>query len=170
MNRRYTADEFCGCVNILRKYFDKPAITTDVIVGFPGETQEEFETTKAFLTKIRFYELHVFKYSRRKGTAADRMPEQVSEDIKTLRSNELLALDEELSAEYRRGYIGKTVSVLTEETVSIDGKEYMTGFTDTYVKTAIPLDGIAEVRANSIVKVRIDKLMGKDLVIGVAEN
>ncbi len=170
MNRRYTADEFCGCVNILRKYFDNPAITTDVIVGFPGETQEEFETTKAFLTKIRFYELHVFKYSRRKGTAADRMPEQVSEDIKTLRSNELLALDEELSAEYRRGYIGKTVSVLTEETVSIDGKEYMTGFTDTYVKTAIPLDGIAEVRANSIVKVRIDKLMGKDLVIGVAEN
>lgn len=170
MNRRYTAHEFMKGVDILRKHFDNPAITTDVIVGFPGETEQEFAITKAYLEKIRFYELHVFKYSRRKGTAADKMPEQVSEEVKSIRSDELLELDRRLSEEYRRGYIGRTVKVLTEEIVSVNGKDYMTGFTDTYVKTAIPVENIENISANSIVSVKIVQLLEKDLVIGVAEN
>ncbi len=170
MNRRYTAHEFMKGVDILRRHFDNPAITTDVIVGFPGETEQEFEITKAYLEKIRFYELHVFKYSRRKGTAADKMPEQVSEEVKSIRSDELLELDRRLSEEYRRGYIGRRVKVLTEEIVSVNGKDYMTGFTDTYVKTAIPVDNIENITANSIVSVKIVQLLEKDLVIGVAEN
>ena len=170
MNRRYTSEQFLHGVELLRKYFDRPAITTDVIVGFPGETDEEFACTKAYLEKVKFYELHVFKYSRRKGTVADKMPDQISEAVKSIRSNELIELDGRLSEEYRQEYIGKTVDVLTEEMISIDGKDYMTGFTDTYVKVAIPLDKKANISPNSIVKVRVDKLPGKDLVIGVAEN
>ena len=139
-------------------------------MGFPGETDEEFACTKAYLEKVKFYELHVFKYSRRKGTVADKMPDQISEAVKSIRSNELIELDGRLSEEYRQEYIGKTVDVLTEEMISIDGKDYMTGFTDTYVKVAIPLDKKANISPNSIVKVRVDKLPGKDLVIGVAEN
>lgn len=170
MNRQYTTQEFANGVEILRKYFDRPAITTDVIVGFPGETDEEFETTRRYLKQIKFYELHVFKYSRRKGTMADKMPQQIDESVKTKRSDVLLKLDEELSAEYREEYIGNNVSVLTEEIITIDGDDYMTGFTPTYVKIAIPLQNMPDIRPNMIVTVRAVKLMGKDLVIGVAEN
>ena len=102
MNRRYSAEEFRQCCERLRRHFDDPALTTDVIVGFPGETEEEFTATVEFLKDICFYETHVFKYSRRKGTKADRMPDQIPEQIKNQRSDVLLALTEKNSGEYRK--------------------------------------------------------------------
>ncbi len=168
MNRRYTVDEFYEGVELLRKYYDMPAVTTDVIVGFPGETKEEFITTKEYLEKVNFYELHVFKYSRRKGTVADRMPDQIPENIKTVRSNVLLEMDERLSEKYREQYIGRAAEVLLEEVITIDDREYMVGFTDSYVKVAIENTGL-NLRPNTLVSVKITGLIGKDMVIGVAE-
>lgn len=170
MNRKYTTGEFAKGVEILRRYFDNPAITTDVIVGFPGETQEEFDITYEYLKQIKFYELHVFKYSRRKGTMADKMPDQVDEQIKSARSDRLLELDDRLSTQYREKYIGQDICVLTEEVNMIEGTAYMTGFTPTYVKVAIPVDNMPDIQPNMLVTVRAVKLLGKDLVIGVAEN
>ena len=168
MNRQYNTDEFYEGVCILRKNFNNPAITTDVIVGFPGETEEEFAITKEYLEKVKFYELHVFKYSRRKGTVADKMPNQIAESIKSERSDVLLALDERLSDEYRKEYIGKTVKVLLEEKHTGDGMSYMTGYTDTYVKVAVT-SAEKELKANEFVNVRVTGIHGKDMVIGVAE-
>lgn len=95
MNRKYTTEEYAKSCGYLRKYFREPAITTDVIVGFPGETEEEFAVTKQYLEKIHFYEMHIFKYSKRQGTKAAKMSDQIDEQIKTKRSNELLCLREE---------------------------------------------------------------------------
>lgn len=135
MNRKYTTQEYYkGCL-ILRKYYDNPAITTDVIVGFPGETDEEFEVTRAFLEKVHFYEMHIFKYSRRKGTAADKMPEQLPDSVKTERSNVLLELADKMSNEYRRSYIGKRVKVLIEE--KRDFYDCYTGYTDNYMRVNV---------------------------------
>lgn len=106
MNRRYDTAEYAQRCDILRKYFDNPAITTDVIVGFPGETEEEFEQTRRFLEQIGFYEMHIFKYSRRAGTRADSMPDQVPEHVKTQRSDILLALEKKMSEAYRRSLEG----------------------------------------------------------------
>lgn len=135
MNRKYTTEEYYkGCL-ILRRYYDNPAITTDVIVGFPAETDEEFEVTKAFLEKVHFYEMHIFKYSRRKGTVADQMPEQVPDSVKNERSNVLLELADKMSNEYRNLYIGKRVKVLVEEKRDIYG--CYTGYTDNYIRVNI---------------------------------
>ncbi len=135
MNRKYTTEEYYkGCL-ILRRYYDNPAITTDVIVGFPAETDEEFEVTKAFLEKVHFYEMHIFKYSRRKGTVADQMSEQVPDSVKTERSNVLLELADKMSNEYRNLYIGKRVKVLVEEKRDIYG--CYTGYTDNYIRVNI---------------------------------
>lgn len=169
MNRKYTVDEFYSGVELLRRNFDKPAITTDVIVGFPGETEEEFYKTKEYLEKVNFYELHVFKYSRRKGTVADKMPDQIPENIKAIRSNILLEMDERLSGEYRAQYIGNVVDVLLEEVITIDGREYMIGFTDSYVKVAVECEGV-NLLPNTISPIKITGLINKDMVIGVAEN
>ena len=139
MNRHYTCEEYEERCQILRRYFEQPAITTDVIVGFPGETDEEFRQTKEFLKTIRFYEMHVFKYSRRAGTRADRMPDQVPETEKTERSAELLSLEAELSREYRSTFLGKTEEILLEEPVEINGQRYMIGHTKEYVKGAVLL-------------------------------
>ena len=137
MNRKYSTDEYYNGCLILRKYYDNPAITTDVIVGFPGETDEEFAVTKAFLEKVHFYEMHIFKYSRRKGTVADKMPEQVTDSVKNQRSNVLLELADKMSNEYRNNYIGKRVKVLMEECRNIEGKNYYTGYTDNYMRVNI---------------------------------
>ena len=169
MNRRYTSDEFYDGVKILRRYYDAPAITTDVIVGFPGETEEEFEATRKFLEKVQFYELHVFKYSRRKGTVADKMDGQLTDRVKSQRSDVLLEMDESLSFEYRKKYIGKTVKILTEEVQVINGREYMTGYTTTYVKVAILLSDCKNYGCNSIINVKITGTFGKEMLIGVAE-
>ena len=138
MNRRYTTEEYEKGCQILRKYFDRPAITTDVIVGFPQETEEEFARTVEFLKRIHFYEMHVFKYSRRAGTRAADMPGQLTENQKGQRSDVLLKLDQEMSLEYRRSFLGEEKEVLMEEKIVIDGTEYLVGHTREYVKAAIP--------------------------------
>lgn len=155
MNRHYTAEEYFEKCELLRKYFDNPAITTDVIVGFPGETEEEFETTYAFLKQVGFYEMHVFKYSRRKGTVADRMDGQVPEPVKTERSAKLLLLAEEMSAAYRRNHQGKSCELLTEESAEIGGKTYMVGFTREYIRAAIK----GEAETNQIVRGRLGEFV-----------
>lgn len=169
MNRRYNVDEYYKGVELLREYFPDAAVTTDVIVGFPGETEEEFNITKKYLEKVYFYEMHVFKYSRRKGTAADKMPDQIPENIKSERSTELLELNEILSNGYREKYIGKKVKVLLEENHIIENKKYIIGFTDTYVRVALE-NPEEKLYTNQIVNVRVKKLFEKDMVIGVAEN
>lgn len=137
MNRKYTAEEYAHACSLLRNVFDHPAITTDVIVGFPGETEEEFQITKEFLARIHFYEMHIFKYSKRQGTKAAVMPDQVSEQEKTNRSAQLIRLGEKMSKEFRKHYIGSTQDVLFEEENEIDGRTYFTGYTREYVKVAV---------------------------------
>jgi len=157
MNRRYTTGEYYKSVEALREAFHEPAITTDVIVGFPGETEEEFARTKEFLEKVRFYEMHVFKYSRRAGTAAASMPDQVPEPMKAQRSGQLLDMEKQQSEAFRRRYIGRTVEVLLEEERRMEGRTYCIGHTKDYVKVAvdttertekdgIAINGLAEVR------------------------
>lgn len=162
MNRRYSAEEFRQCCERLRRHFDDPALTTDVIVGFPGETEEEFTATVEFLKDICFYETHVFKYSRRKGTKADRMPDQIPEQIKNQRSDVLLALTEKNSGEYRRKLLGRTVKVLLEEESTIGGTTYLAGHTREYVKVAVAPETAA---AGEIIDVKVTGLL-KDMVLG----
>lgn len=139
MNRRYdTAEYEAGCA-LLRRYFEHPAITTDVIVGFPGETDEEFETTERYLERIHFYEMHIFQYSKREGTKAAAMPDQVPEAVKKERSEKLLALGHRMSEEFRRYYLGRQVTALLEEEFLYDGKRYYTGYTKEYVKVAVEI-------------------------------
>lgn len=144
MNRKYSAEEYKKGCDILRKYFHHPAITTDVIVGFPGETEEEFGATRAFLEDIHFYEMHIFKYSKRQGTRAAVMPNQVPESTKNVRSAELIELGDKMSQEFRAYYLGKEEEVLFEEEAVIDGRPYYVGYTREYVKVAkvsnTPLD------------------------------
>lgn len=134
MNRRYTSEEYYEKCVLLRKYFDNPALTTDVIVGFPGETEEEFAQSKAFIDKVDFYETHVFKYSKRAGTRAAQMEEQVPESVKTIRSNELLELTRRKQASYEEALIGTTQEVLMEEEMVFQGEKYQVGHTKEYVK------------------------------------
>lgn len=140
MNRHYTTEDYLRRCGILREVFDHPAITTDVIAGFPGETEEEFEETRRFLETVRFYEMHVFKYSKRQGTRAAVMEDQVSEQVKARRSDVLLELEKTMSREYRERFAGSRVSVLFEEAAEIGGKWYMMGHTPQYVRAALPLE------------------------------
>ncbi len=137
MNRRYTPEEFAQSVAFLREEFAHPAITTDVIVGFPGETEEEFAETVRFVEDIHFFEMHIFKYSKRKGTKAAVMTGQLSEQVKIRRSARLQQVEMCASKEFRDFYIGKETEVLFEEKKQIAGKEYWVGHTREYVKTAV---------------------------------
>ena len=141
MNRRYTAEEYYEKCELLRKYFDHPALTTDVIVGFPQESEEEFEITKQFLKKVNFYETHIFKYSRRKGTRAADMEGQIPEEIKTKRSHILQQLNEKNKHAFESCYIGKPVEVLFEEAVEKDGISCWQGHTREYLKVTVPDHG-----------------------------
>lgn len=167
MNRKYTTQEYYDKCCILRKYFNNPAITTDVIVGFPQETEEEFEATKVFLEKVHFYEMHIFKYSRRKGTVADRMEGQVDEKIKTQRSAILLELENKMSKEYRQQHIGKMEEVLIEEIVSENGKDYFMGFTPDYIRVKIACDTALDNSEyiNTIKKVYMKELSDDGIVV-----
>ncbi len=138
MNRKYDAAQYEEGCRRLRSVFPNCAITTDVIVGFPQETEEEFRITVDYLKKIHFYEMHIFKFSRRKGTRADLMEGQIDEQIKTLRSNELLALADQMSIEYRESFLGHRVEALLEEEIELDGRKYFVGFTREYVRVAVP--------------------------------
>lgn len=167
MNRKYTTQEYYDKCCILRKYFNNPAITTDVIVGFPQETEEEFEATKVFLEKVHFYEMHIFKYSRRKGTVADRMEGQVDEKVKTQRSAILLELENKMSKEYRQQHIGKTEEVLIEEIVSENGKDYFMGFTPDYIRVKIACDTASDNSEyiNTIKKVHMKEINDDGIVV-----
>ena len=162
MNRKYTTKEYERGCELLRKYFVHPAITTDVIVGFPGETEEEFEQTKAYLEHIHFYEMHIFKYSKRKGTRAAVMPDQIDEQIKAARSEKLIALGHDMSKEFRKFYIGKNEEVLFEEKAVISDKEYFVGYTKEYVKVAKETDENLE---NQIVSGRISGMLTDEILL-----
>ena len=136
MNRRYDTKEYFEAVTLLREFYTNPAITTDVIVGFPQESQEEFEQSAAFLKKTAFYEMHIFKFSKRHGTVAAKLPGQITDEVKTDRSNQLLKLATLQSHTFREQYIGRTVSVLFEERKEIDGKTWQIGHTMEYIKVA----------------------------------
>ena len=162
MNRRYNAAEYQACCEILREEFDNPAITTDVIVGFPGETEEEFAETERFLKAIHFYEMHIFKYSRRAGTRAADMPDQVPEGIKSVRSDILLALEKQQSLEYRGRFLGTEEEILLEEPIEIDGTKYMMGHTRQYVKGAVPYE---EGLKNKTVKGIFTKALNEEVLL-----
>lgn len=162
MNRKYTTKEYERGCELLRKYFVHPAITTDVIVGFPGETEEEFEQTEAYLEHIHFYEMHIFKYSKRKGTRAAVMPDQIDEQVKAVRSEKLIALGHDMSKEFRKFYIGKNEEVLFEEKAVIGDKEYFVGYTKEYVKVAKKTDENLE---NQIVSGRISGVLTDEILL-----
>lgn len=153
MNRRYTAEEYYEKCELLRKYFRNPALTTDVIVGFPGETEEEFKASRDFIDKVDFYETHVFKYSRREGTKAAVMPDQVPEEEKTRRSNILLDLSRKKQAAYEQRLLGTTQEVLIEEEIRRNGEIYQVGHTREYVKIGIRTE---EKLANRLVQIEIE--------------
>ena len=151
MNRKYTTSEFEEIVQRLRKYYNDVILTTDIIVGFPGETEEDFETTYNYLKKINFYKMHVFPYSPRKGTVAAKMPDQIQGDVKERRSKKLIELSNENQKQYNQNLIGKDVEVLFEE----KNKEgYYKGHTQNYILVEYKTDEELE---NKIVKVNIKK-------------
>ena len=161
MNRHYTTGEYYESVKNLRREFAHPAITTDVIVGFPGETDEEFEQTCAFLEKVGFYEMHIFKYSKRQGTRAAVMKDQIPDKTKNMRSARLLALERVQSKEFRSCYIGKEAEVLFEETKELDGAHFWIGHTADYVKVALRTE---ENLSNCLKKVRITDFLTDEIL------
>ena len=167
MNRRYTTAQFKESVQALRAAFGNPAVTTDVIVGFPGETEEEFQATVDYLEDISLYEMHIFKYSIRKGTRAAAMKGQLTEAMKTKRSAVLLDMEARKSKEYRSQFIGQTVAVLLEEEKEIQGKKYMIGHTREYVKVAVPMMESVDSKnlTNEIVKVEVKEFLGDDILL-----
>lgn len=136
MNRKYSAGEYLEGCRILRKYFKNPALTTDVIVGFPQESEEEFEQSYKMIESVEFYETHIFKYSRRQGTRAAQMEGQVDETVKTERSHKLIQLGKEKKQKYMESFLGQQVEILFEETAKIQGEEYWIGYTKEYLKVA----------------------------------
>ena len=137
MNRHYTSEEYYNKCMLLREKFINPAFTTDVIVGFPQESDEDYATTREFVKKVGFSELHVFKYSRRDGTVAAKMIGQVDETIKSKRSEDLISVGESLKENYRKEKIGEKVSVLFEEEKEINGIKYQVGHTKEYIEVAV---------------------------------
>ena len=158
MRRRYTAEEYKESCSILRKYYEEPAITTDIIVGFPGETLEEFAQTEAFVEEIGFYETHLFKYSRREGTKAAQMENQIPEREKARRSEVLKKIHSRKQKEYEEKQIGKEIEILVEEVKKKDGKAYAVGYTPQYIKVEFETEEDLE---NQIIK----KVLKKSLQI-----
>lgn len=153
MNRRYDTAGYRESIKILREYFDRPAITTDVIVGFPGETEEEFVESFEFAKEMQFAQMHVFKYSRRKGTKAAEMPNQVSEEIKAARSEKMIGLEEKMRGEFEQSFTGEETEVLLEESILYGGQPYMVGYNARYIKYAL---GTEENLSNMCVKGHIN--------------
>ena len=158
MNRRYTTEEFRNVVRLLRNTYDDVILTTDIIVGFPGETENEFERTYEFLKEINFYKMHVFKYSRRDGTKAATMPNQIAPNIQEERSKKLISLSNKNQQIYNESYVGKTVQVLFEEA----SKGYIKGHTQNYLVVNIKED--IEKFHNQIVPVKITSILGEELI------
>lgn len=163
MNRRYRSEEYMEKCRLLRRVYDRPALTTDVIVGFPGETEEEFEASRAFVEEVYFFETHIFKYSRREGTRAAAMPDQIPEQEKTRRSHILLELDAQRRQEYMESFLGEEKEVLLEEKVELDGKKWWVGYTREYLKAIVPDDG--KNRANEMISVRFSKIYHREYLL-----
>ena len=164
MNRRYSAQEYAEKCELIRKYYPAPALTTDVIVGFPMETEEDFEESYEFVKNIHFYETHIFKYSRRHGTKAAAMSGQLTEAQKATRSDQMLALNEKHAVEYEKSMIGNQLQVLLEEEVEIQGKTWYVGHSKEYIKTAVPKeDGYT---VNDIVTVKADHFLEEHIITG----
>ena len=166
MNRHYNTEEFYEKTELLRKYFPDCALTTDVIVGFPGETEEEFNTTYDYLTKIKFFETHIFPYSRRKGTVADKMPGQLTMNEKKERVSKLLELDAKLSREYRESKLGETDNIIVEEIKAINGENYYVGHTPEYVMVALREEDSLRQFVGHTVKVKLDKMLTDEVIRG----
>lgn len=163
MNRRYTAEEFYEKCQILRKYYKSPALTTDVITGFPGETEEEFAASKAFVDSIYFYETHIFPYSKREGTRAAVMEHQLPEAVKKERCKELIALGEQHKVQYMEQFLGQEKEILFEEQQNIDGQMYWVGHTMEYLKVGVSSDEDLE---NKRINVEIDRILNAEILIG----
>lgn len=162
MNRRYTAEEFYEKCELIHEWFELPAITTDVIVGFPGETEEEYEETKAFVQKVNFAQMHVFKYSKRKGTRAEVMENQVDETVKHSRSTDLLQVEHAMRKAYQQSFVGRKELLLVEEAVTIDGVTYQVGHNERYLKLAIISD---HDYTNEILEVEVGQNVTEDLML-----
>lgn len=162
MNRHYTTGEYLEKCEMLRQVFHNPAITTDIIVGFPGESQSDFETTVAFAKEVGFAQLHVFKYSKRNGTVAAKMPNQIEEKEKSKRSEVLIQAGLELTKKYREGFVGKKETVLFEEVKNIDGREYYVGHTKNYIEVAIES---REDVSGKILKVEIKDFINHEIML-----
>lgn len=169
MNRHYDTKKFYEKTVLLREYFPGCALTTDVIVGFPGETEEEFNTTYDYLTKIKFFETHIFPYSRRKGTVADKMPGQLTMNEKKERVTKLLELDDKLSREYRESKLGETDNIIVEEIKTINGEDYYVGHTPEYVMVALNEDETISKLIGHTVKVNLYKMLTDEVVLGIVE-
>lgn len=165
MNRRYSTDEFLEKTKLIREYFIHAGITTDVIAGFPGETNEEFIETREYMNKVDFYEAHIFKYSRRRGTLADKMDNQLTDKEKSVRSEILIKDANERSRKFREYYIGKRAEVLFEEIIIIGGEDYLTGYTREYVKVALKSGD--EKLINEIRDVRIEGFLNDEVMSAI---
>lgn len=168
MNRRYTSAEYLEKVKLLREVFSHPAITTDIIVGFPQETEEEFRTTCAFARQAAFAQIHVFKYSRRQGTMADAMAGQILEKVKGERSDVLLAVENELEQEYQKLFLGCEEEVLLEEITEIGDKKYLIGYNERYVRIAVDAGEYPDAmqRCNTIATVRVLGHLTEGILLG----
>ncbi|MGI6094940.1 MAG: tRNA (N(6)-L-threonylcarbamoyladenosine(37)-C(2))-methylthiotransferase MtaB [Lachnospiraceae bacterium] len=162
MNRKYDGTQYREKCQLLRRYFKNPALTTDVIVGFPQESEEEFSQSRNFVDDIHFFETHIFKYSRRAGTRADGMEGQIPETIKAKRSQELIALGEQHQKEYMESFLGEKVEILLEEPAEIAGKTYWVGHTREYIRAAVELDENLE---NQIIVGKVEKFLTKDTML-----
>ena len=155
MNRHYSSAQYYEKCELLRKYYDRVAITTDVIVGFPQESEEEFEESRSFVEKVNFFETHIFKYSKREGTNAAKMPGQIPEQEKTRRSSILIELGKKHKREFLEYYLGKEIEILIEEEISLDGKKMQVGHTKEYMKAAVDAEKKLQ---NQIVKAKVIKV------------
>ena len=162
MNRRYTAEEYYEKVLLLREYYSNPSFTTDVIVGFPGETEKEFEETYEFVKKIGFSHIHVFKFSKREGTKAAGMPDQLPEELKHQRSNKLIALAEQMSMEYKSKFMGRIEKILVEEEITVDGTTYQTGHNERYLKLAVKSD---EELTNKVITAEVVDTLTEEILL-----
>lgn len=167
MNRKYTAEEYYEKCCLIRKYFEHPAITTDVIVGFPGETEDEFAQTRTFLNKVNFYETHIFQYSRRKGTRAAEMDHQIPAPIQHERSACLIEDGKKRQLDFEAQLYGKTTEVLFEENVAIEGVSYASGHIKEYVRLLLPTEENLE---NQLVRVRVKDSRVKDCLVCETEK
>ena len=161
MNRHYTTALYLEKCGILRQYFDRPALTTDVIVGFPGETEEEFAQTERFLETVHFSDMHIFKYSKRRGTKAADMPNQIDPQIQSVRSEKLIALGERMKDDFLEACKDQEQVVLIEEETEIDGTKYMTGHSKNYIRCAFEMDGLVP---NMVIKGTINSKLNEEFV------